>query len=89
MSHPTQPHPLLPERPQRRPAPRRSHTLLFWTVLVLFAAAICYLGLLALGESADRISRSAIDLHRNAEIAVALCVILALAGAVVSRHPVR
>jgi hypothetical protein len=88
-SPPTRPFPKLPERPPRRPAPRRAHTLLFWTVLLLFVAGIGYLGLLALGDNSHLIRRATIDLHPHAEIVVAICAIAAVAGAVVSRYHIR
>jgi hypothetical protein len=88
MTSPTQPDPKLPTRPACRPKPCRAHTLLFWTVMLVFVASICYIGLLALGDSGHLIRRAQIDLHPHAEIAVALCAIAAVAGAVVSRYHV-
>jgi len=79
----------MPARPHRRPGPRRFHTLLFWTVLLLFVAALCYLGLLAAGDNLHLIRRAETDLHPNAEIVVAICAIAAVAGAVVSRYHIR
>jgi hypothetical protein len=86
---PTQPFSNVPQRPKRRPKPCRAHTLLFWAVMLVFVTCICYLGLLALGDTGHLIRRSQTDLHPNAEIVVAICAIAAVAGAVVSRYHVR
>jgi polyferredoxin len=41
------PPPVLPPRPQCRPAPPRKETLCFWIILLLFLAGLGYLALLA------------------------------------------
>jgi hypothetical protein len=80
----------LPARPLRRPAPRRVHTLFFWTIFFLFVAALGYLGLLAFsGASGHLIDRAAIADHFVAEFVVALCVVAAVAGGIVTRHHLR
>lgn len=57
--------------------------------MLVFVASICYIGLLALGDTGHLIHRAETDLHPRAEIVVAICAIAAVAGAVVSRYHVR
>jgi hypothetical protein len=55
--------------------------------LLLFVAALCYLGLLAFSSDTERLLPSAVvDSHRLAECLVALCTIAAVAGGIVTRH---
>ena len=84
---PQPPRPAFPARPLRRPTPRRAHTLFFWTIFFLFVAAIGYIGLLAFsGAPTHLIERATVDDHFVAEFVVALCVVAAVAGGIVTRH---
>ena len=84
---PPQSRPVPSERPVRRPAQRRSHTLLFWTIFLLFLAALGYLGLLAFtGDTGRLIPRAVVDSHRLEECLVALATVAAVAGGIASRH---
>ena len=76
-----------PPRPQRRPAPRRTHTLLFWAVFLLFIAALGYLGMLAFTGNTERLVPSAVvDSHRVEECILALVAVAAVAGGIATRH---
>lgn len=79
----------MPCRLARRPGPRRVHTLLFWTVLLAFVAALGFVGLLAIGSAGHLIQGNATSGHGLAEFLVAFCVIVALAGATASRYHQR
>ena len=84
---PPQSRPLLPERPVRRPAPRRTHTFFFWTIFLLFIAALGYLGLLAFtGDPGRLIPGEVVDSHRLEECFVALATVAAVAGGIATRH---
>ncbi len=87
---PQSPRPVLPERPVRRPAPRRAHTFFFWTIFLLFIAALGYIGLLAFtGDTGRLIPGTVVDTHRLAECLVALAAIAAVAGGIVTRHHMK
>jgi hypothetical protein len=83
---PQSPPPLLPERPSRRRAPRRAPTFFFWTVFLLFIAAIGYLGLLAFSANTERVVSAVVDSYRVEKFLLALAVVIAVAGGIATRH---
>jgi hypothetical protein len=84
------PTPLLPPRPARPPAQPRAHTLCFWTILILFVAALGYLGLLAFaGNTGALPSAAGLDGHRLAGFLLAVCTIVAVAAGIATRHQHR
>ena len=81
--------PVLPKPPQRRPAPRRAHTLFFWAIFLLFIAALGYLGMLAFTGDTERLvssAASAVDSHRLEECLLAIAAVAAVAGGIATRH---
>ena len=83
---PQSPPPLLPERPVRRPAPHRGQTFFFWTIFLLFLAALGYLGLLAFSANTERVVSAVVDSYRVEKCLLALAAVIAVAGGIATRH---
>jgi len=76
----------VPPRPVRRPPPPRAATFCFWSVLVLFVAALCYLGLLAFAANAGLFFSAGSGSHFLIWILVAIFAAATVAVGVAARH---
>jgi hypothetical protein len=87
MSSPSPVPPALPPRPERRACASRGATFCFWTVLVLFIAALVYIGLLAFASKTGSLPSTAMfngDLFSGCILAC--CTIAAVAGCIATRN---
>ena len=79
-------HPV-PPRPERRACPPRAATLFFWAVLVLFLAALVYIGLLAFTAGKGSLpSISLVDGDLLSGCILACCTVAAVAGGIATRN---